>query len=419
MFLLSVGSAALIILAASRLCGRCAAKFGQPQVVGEMLAGLLLGPTLFGWIAPEWQSALFSPQVMASLKGLGQVGIVLYMFFVGMDTDLERHGFSFRKAGVLGAAGVLPVFAAGALTAVWLQHDFLPSAANSVTFSLFMGIALSITAFPVLARLLQDAGIHGTPLGSLVMTAASLIDVVAWSMVALLLSMINADGPLAGLATAGIGAVFAVFVWLVVRPALRRFGNKLDRNGRVSVTDWMIIFLLLFAAASFTDWIGLHALFGSFLLGMVMPRSQVLQHAVQQKLKNFTAAFLVPIYFTHAGIQANLLGILQGAIVWPSLILLAVAFGAKYASCTLAMKSMGFSWREASSVGGLMNARGLMELIIAEIGLIHGLISVPLYSVLVLMAIVTTMLAVPIYQWSAAAPRPGWLGTGKSIKDGT
>lgn len=419
LFLLSMGSAVLMILIASRLCGRCAVKIGQPQVVGEMLAGVLLGPTLFGLFLPEWHSALFSPQVMAYLKVLGQIGIVLYMFFVGMDSDLEGHGFSFRKAGVLGAAGVLPAFAAGVLTAVGLQHVFLPPAGNLVAFSLFMGIALSITAFPVLARLLQDTGLHGKPLGSLVMTSASLVDVVAWSMTALLLSMINANGLLAGLATAGIGALFAVFVWFVLRPALRRFGDKLDRTGRVSVIDWMIIFLLLFAAASFTDRIGLHALFGSFLIGMVMPRSQVLQNAVQQKLKNFIALFLVPIYFTHAGIQANLLGILQDAIVWPSLMILAVAFGAKYAGCTLAMKSMGFSWRESSSVGGLMNARGLMELIIAEIGLTHGLISVSLYSVLVMMAIVTTMLAVPIYHWSAAAPQPGWMGTKTSIKNGT
>lgn len=406
----SVVPVLVIILGLSQICGRCAIRFGQPKVVGEIIAGILLGPTLFGLIAPEWQPMLFSPQVKPFLDVLGQIGIVLYMFLVGTAVDQPDQEESLvRQAGILGLSGILPVFAAGAVTAYWLYGELSLPQVDRLTFSFFMGIALAITAFPVLARILHDVGLTDTRIGTLTLTAASMNDAVAWWLMALFLSWVNAEGWTEGLYRAGAGLLVAAFVLLVLKPMLRGFGRKVGSSGRMTHTELGVLLLLLFGAAWLTDFIGLHALFGSFLMGMAMPRSKTLNLVLQTKLQDFVVVFLVPVYFTYSGIQANLLGIFDWAILWPSLILLIVAFLSKYASCTLAMRSMGFSWKESSSVGGLMNARGLMELIIANIGLSHGIISGNVYSILVLMAIVTTMLAVPMFNWSTASPKPGFI----------
>ncbi|MEB3101216.1 cation:proton antiporter [Ferviditalea candida] len=411
---LEVIPALAIILALAQLCGRCAAWMGQPKVVGEIVAGIMLGPTLLGWVLPDWEAALFTSQVKSFLDVFSQIGIVIYMFLVGIGIEHQsRDRTLLLQAGFLGLAGILPVFLIGGSAAFLLGDVISPPHVSRFVFAFYMGTALSITAFPVLARILHDIGIVRTRIGNLVLTAASLNDAAAWLLLALVLSISNTGGGKGIWVSAGGGVLFIFFVLFAARPLLQRWVRKIEAAGRLSQVDLAVVLLSLFSAAWFTDWIGLHALFGSFVLGAAMPQSPVLRKYLHSGLMDLVVFFFLPIYFTYSGLNTYLLGIFQTVMLIPSLVILSIAFFGKYTSCMLATRKLGFSWRESSSVGGLMNARGLMELLIANIGFSNGIISQNVFSILVLMALATTVFAIPIYNLSLFSIKDKFYQTGQ------
>lgn len=398
---LEVIPALAVIIGVARLCGRLIMFVGQPRVVGEMVSGVLLGPTLFGWLAPDMAQTLFPDQVKAVLFVLSNIGLSIYMFLVGMEMDLKSlRGNGMRHASALAVAGVLPAFALG-FVAAWVLHPVisLPDVSPGV-FAFFMGCAVSITAFPMLARILQEKGLTKTRIGSLSLLSASMVDAVAWCLLALVTAIATAKGAFSSVYTLLGGFLFAAVMFLIIKPLFRWLGDQVERKGTLSQGDLAIVLLMLLAAAWFTDYIGIFSVFGGFITGLVMPRTPTFQQAVHQRLFDFNVVFLLPIFFAYSGLNTKLDGLFSLTLLLPFLVILSISIIGKYGSCLVTMRSMGFSWRESSAIGGLMNARGLMELILINVGLTYGMISRDVFSMLVLMAIVTTAMAMPIYSWS-------------------
>ncbi|MFB6720820.1 cation:proton antiporter [Kribbella sp. NPDC056345] len=389
-----------IILAVCRVVGLLARRIGQPQVVGEMIAGVLLGPSLFGLLAPHWQQDLFPKgPSMTIIYAAAQVGIVLYMFLVGLefDTNLIRHRVP--SAVSISLAGVLTPLVLGVLVALMLVQDegrYFTAGVKDWQAMLFVGVAIAITAFPMLARIIVDRKLAGTSLGTLVLAAGATDDAIAWCLFAVVLAVFKNDPTLAFLAIGG-GAVYGLFVLTAGRRLLQRFlGTRAERQGGVSSPMLAVILMLLMCAAWYTDFVGIYAVFGAFILGVAMPRG-VIAVEVRRSLEPLVTNFLLPLFFVFSGLNTqiglvNSIGLLAVALV----ILVASILG-KGGACYLAARLNKESQRESLAIGSLMNARGLMELILLNIGLQAGLITPTLFTILVLMAIVTTLMATPLF----------------------
>ncbi len=398
---LEIVPALLIVLIASRCVGRLVTYVGQPRVVGEMIAGVLLGPTLLGQISPAFMNNIFTDDVKGVLFILCNIGLSFYMFLIGAELDLNHFNkSSLKKAGLVATSGIIPPFLFGIGIAYLLYESMSLSHVSQVNFAIYMGVALSITAFPMLARILQDENLIRTNLGSMSLIAASIDDAAAWCFLAVVTAMAQAESMMSGLFTALWGALFAIVVIKVVKPMMKKWGDNIQERGSLSQGEFGVIVILLLAAAWFTDFIGIYSVFGGFILGLAVPRTPVFQRELHGKLTDIVVVFLLPIFFTYSGLNADLSGIFQMHLLWPSLIILVGAIAGKYFGCAFAMRRMGFSWGESSAIGGLMNARGLMELIVVNIGLTYGIISQDLYSALILMAVITTALSMPIYNLS-------------------
>jgi K+:H+ antiporter len=385
-----------IILIACRACGLLARQLGQPPVVGEMVAGVLLGPTLLGALAPGLQSALFPRATTSVLYALSQLGVVFYMFVVAASCRTDAIRRAAPVAVGVAVAGIVVPFAVGCLLAAWLwgQHHLFGHAVTHGQAMIFLGAALSTTAFPVLARILHERSLTGTQVGTIALAAGSITDAAAWCMLAVVLSSLAGTVMTAALAVGG-AAIYVAAVSLAGRPLLRMLDRSSDRHDHVTGSTLTVVMLLLLAAW-FTDTIGLHAVFGAFVLGLAMPRGQ-LTDGLRRLLEPLTACLLVPLFFTYSGLNTSL-----GLVIAPSLLamtaaVLVVACLCKGVSCWLAARSLGQGHREAMQLGALMNARGLMELILLNIGLSRGLITPALFSVLVVMAIGTTLLTTPLF----------------------
>jgi Kef-type K+ transport system membrane component KefB len=391
--LLEIGA----ILLATRLVGALFRKIGQPQVIGEMAAGVILGPSLLGWVAPHFSLSLFPPSSLGSLGVLSQVGLVLYMFLVGLELDLGHMKGRGHVAVLTSHASILAPFFLGTLLALHFYRTLSGPGVRFATFALFLGAAMSVTAFPVLARILTDQGMHRTPLGSLSLTCAAVDDATAWCILAGVIVVAKVGQGSAPFWRTIVGsAAFVVFMVFVARPLLRRFGRLFA--SREAISKDMLAFLLLcaFASAWTAETIGIHALFGAFLAGTVMPREPGLARAVNQKIGDLSVVLLLPIFFAITGLRMNL-RMLDGGGMWISTALvLLCALSGKLGGSALAARASGLPWREAAGVGILMNTRGLMELVILNVGLDIGVISPALFTMMVLMALVTTFMTTPL-----------------------
>jgi Kef-type K+ transport system membrane component KefB len=387
------------ILAVCRAVGLLARRFGQPQVVGEMIAGVVMGPSLFGWLWPEAHGYLFPKAAQPIIYAVSQLGLVLYMFLVGAEfqTDLIRRRW--RGAAAVSLAGIVTPFALGGLCALWLHADqefFAPGVSRGEAL-LFLGAAMSITAFPMLARIIYERGLTGTSLGTLALAAGALDDAAAWCLLALVLASFSGQAAIAVLAIGG-GALYAVAVLGVARPLLRRLGEAVERAGGVSSGVLSFVLLLLMLGAWCTDAIGIYAVFGAFILGTALPRG-LLTRELQRLLEPLTTVFLLPLFFVYSGLNTRL-GLVDTPRLWAvALVILLAACLGKGVACWLAARRNGAEQREALAIGALMNARGLMELIILNIGLERGLITPSLFTMMVLMAIATTLLASPLFEF--------------------
>ncbi|GAB2838227.1 cation:proton antiporter [Lentzea nigeriaca] len=401
-FALQVFAALAVVLVATTLCGRLAMLVRQPRVVGEMVAGVLLGPALFGAVAPGVQAQLFPADVKNTLYVLSTIGLTFYMFLVGSSLDHSlTAGANARRASVLAVSGIVPTFLLGAGTAVIFFDSLSPAGSSLWVFMLFVGGALSITAFPMLARILQERGIANTPIGGLTLVAAAIDDAVAWAFLALIIAVGASGSPGGALRTIIGAAIFAVLMLTVGRKWLAKLGERAERDGKLSRDMMAIILLVVLLAGWFTDYIGVFSVFGGFITGLAMPKSPVVRHELETKLTDLNSILLLPVFFAFSGLNTQVSGFGAGGRLWfPLAVIMLAAFAGKYLGCGLVVRAQGYSWRYASAVGGLMNARGLMILIFINIGLAYGLVTPEMFAILVAVAIITTAAAMPIYRAS-------------------
>jgi len=386
-----------MILLVCRVVGWLGQRVGQPQVVGEMVAGFLMGPSLFGLIAPQTQAQLFPPPTLRILFVVSQLGLVLYMFCVGLEFRSDLLLRNARRAAAVSFAGIAaPFVLGGSLAVMLLKHGgFFSEGVASFHAVLFMGAAMSITAFPMLARIIYERGIAGTGLGTLALAAGAMDDAAAWIILAVVVGSFTGSTTHAVSAAAG-GLLYAVAVFTVVRRIFGRLNGIAERLG--AVPPWVFASTLgaLAFGAWFTDTVGIYAVFGGFMLGAAIPRG-LLSREAQRVIEPVTTALLLPLFFVYSGLNSRL-GLVNSAWLWTVtiLVLLTACFG-KGIACWIAARATGSSSREALSVATLMNARGLMELILLNIGLQRGLITPTLFTILVLMAIATTLMAGPFF----------------------
>lgn len=389
-----------VILAACRILGAAVRFAGQPPVVGEIIAGIALGPSLLGWANPAWHQALFPRESLAVLYAVAQLGLALYMFLVGLEFRADLVSRQWRSAASVSIAGIVAPFTLGGIIALTLADDagLFNEQVTPAEAVLYLGAAMSITAFPMLARIIEERGLSGTRLGALALAAGAVSDVVAWCVLAGVLASFADDANIALWAVGG-GALYTAAVLLGLRPALARFAADQARSG-LALTLMLVTF-----CAWLTDSIGIHAVFGSFILGVAMPRGEFALD-VQRRVGPLTGALLLPVYFAYSGLNTRI-NLVNTPQLWGlALLILAAATVGKGAACFLAAKLNREPTRDAIAIGALMNARGLMELVILNIGYERGLITQRLFSIMVLMAIVTTLMATPIFE-AAYGRRPG------------
>jgi Kef-type K+ transport system membrane component KefB len=387
-----------VILAVCRVVGALARRIGQPQVVGEMIAGVLLGPSLFGLFLPGLQKQLFPPDSLKILYVGAQLGVGLYMFLVGVEFKTDLFASRVRSAAAVSVSGMLAPFALGSVLALWLIKvpGLFSEKATQFEAILFLGAAMSITAFPMLARIIYERGLTGTALGTLALAAGAIDDMAAWCVLAIVLASFGGGALMAIKAIAG-GIAYGVLVLTVGRRLLAHLGTAAERAGKVTPTMLAITLMCFTLAAWTTDAIGIHAVFGGFLLGAAMPRGLFTRELTRQ-LESFAVVFLLPIFFTFSGLNTRLDMVNNLQMLLLALVILAAAIFGKAGACWAAARLNGEDNRTALAVGTLMNARGLMELIILNIGLQKGIIQPRLFSMMVLMAIVTTLMASPVFE---------------------
>ena len=393
-----------VILLFCRLVGAVAARFGQPQVVAEMIAGVLLGPSLFGLVWPDAQHSLFpwdktqtTRDTQSYLFPLSQLGLALYMFVVGLEFRMDIVRQRLRSSVVVSAAGMIVPFVLGAGLA-WLLFyytDLFPKRTSLLEAMLFLGASMCITAFPMLARIISFKKLTGTTMGTVALGAGAMDDATAWCLLAVVLASFDRHWSHA-LLNIGGGAGYVALTLLVVRPLLARAKTLLVRDGALTEAGLVVALALMTLGAWFTDLIGLHAVFGAFVMGAAMPRGVVARDLVG-RIQPLTVALLLPLFFTYSGLNTKITLLNTGFLWLMCGAVLAVAVVGKGVACWLAARATGLPNREALGIGVLMNARGLMELIIINVGLQRGIISEGLFATLVIMAVVTTLMASPIF----------------------
>ena len=389
-----------VILMVARLAGWLFQRLHQPRVVGEMAAGLILGPSVLGSISPGMAATLFPVASLGFLNALSQIGIILFMFLVGLELDsrlLRKRGYT---ALVTSTVSIVVPFLFGGLLAVYLYPRLADSSVTLTHFVLFIATALSITAFPVLARILTEHNLLRTQVGMVAISSAAVGDVTAWCILAGIVLLVRAptDAMPLWLTLLLVSAYIGAMIF-VLRPLLRTLERPSRASGGVTHDTLGILFLVLLVSAFVTERLGVHALFGAFLAGAIMPRAHNFVAAIVEKIEALAVVLLLPLFFAFTGLRTNL-GTLANADLWLWCgLIVAVAVVGKCGGATLAAYGSGMSWREAGAVGALMNARGLIELIVLNIGLDAGIISPTLFTMMVVMALATTLMATPMLEW--------------------
>jgi Kef-type K+ transport system membrane component KefB len=385
------------IILACRGVGKLAQRIGQPQVVGEMIAGVLLGPSLFGAVFPGVESALFPTPSLNTLYVVGQFAVGLYMFLVGTEFHIEKFRERAMSACAVSVAGVAAPFLLAALSVPFLIDvpGLFGDGVGIVDGGLFLGAAIAITAFPMLARIIHERGLAGTALGTLALSAGAIDDAVAWCILAVVLASHGGNWTAAGITVAG-GLAYGLFVLSVGRRWLQPLGKHAEKAGDLSPALLGGVLALFCLGAWAMDAIGIHAVFGGFILGVAMPRGE-LTRKLRSALEPLVVVFLLPIFFTYTGLKTQLGLLLSPEFLLPTLAIFFASFAGKGGACWLAARLSGESRRDAAAVGALMNARGLMELIIINIGLQAGVIKPALFAILTFMAILSTFAATPLF----------------------
>ena len=393
--LLHVLLALVVVIATARAMGSIFRSVGQPQVIGEILAGIVLGPSLLGRLAPGAEGYLFPATVGPALNIIAQVGVILYMFLVGLELDpalLRKRG---HTTVAISHASIVAPFLLGAAIALYLYPKLSTGDVPFTCFSLFLGVSMSVTAFPVLARILTDRRIHKTRMGAIALTCAAVDDVTAWCMLAFVVSVARAQAA-GAVATIAMALGFIALMIVVVRPAMVRLSLVYGNRGRLTQGVMAAIFVALLVSASATELIGIHAVFGAFALGAVIPHDSGMARELTDRLEDIVIVLLLPAFFAYTGLRTQI-GLVSGYEQWMMCALIVVVASAgKFGGSVVAARITGLNWRDSSALGVLMNTRGLMELIVLNIGLEMNVISPTLFAMLVIMALVTTFATTPI-----------------------
>src|SRR4051794_26664571 len=389
-------------MAAGRAVGWVFRRAGQTAVIGEMLAGVLLGPSLLGRALPNIESFLFPAPSMPALHLVSQLGVVLFMFVVGMELDLAGLRQHARATAIISNVGILVPFCLGALLSTRLYATYAPRGVQFATFALFSGVAMSITAFPVLARIISERGLSGTVLGRTAIGCAAMADVTAWCLLALVLAIGHGSGIGAPFLAAGGAALLGLAVLKGVRPnAVAIFGSTPAVVAPPALLSVVLVFM--FVAALVTEVIGVHAIFGAFLAGMAVGGAIELREPLRRAIEPLAGSVLVPVFFAYSGLRTEI-GLVRGSdwMVCAAIVVTAVA--GKLGGTAVAARSTGMPWRDSIALGALMNTRGLMELIVLNVGYDLNIISPALYTMMVVMALATTCMTGPLL--GVLSPRP-------------
>jgi Kef-type K+ transport system membrane component KefB len=402
----------LVVVLATQVVGRLATLIRQPFVIGEIAAGLLLGPSLLGYVWPQGYQQIFPAGSLDTLQLLSQVGVILFMFTVGLDLDLKHLRHQAPTAIAVSHFSIVVPYLLGVTGSLALYTRYAPPAIPFHAFALFMGIALSITAFPVLARVLEERRLARTPLGSTAIACAAVDDVTAWSLLAIVVTLVTARGVGGTLAAMAVALLFfvVVMVW-GVRPILSRMFVRPEGPAALTRGRTAAVLLLLLGSALVTELIGIHALFGSFVAGVIVPPVETLRRQLRERLESLSSVFLLPLFFAFTGLrtQIGLLNDLASWIVCIGIILTAIA--GKLVGSMLAARWTGSTWRDSFVLGALMNTRGLMELVALNVGYDLGILSPQMFTMLVVMALVTTVMTGPLLdlaeRWGVRASSVG------------
>ncbi|MCQ4166666.1 cation:proton antiporter domain-containing protein [Tahibacter harae] len=386
----------VVVIGAAKLLGALFQRLKQPAVIGEMIAGILLGPSLLGATLPGVKDFLFPATSMGGLQLFAQIGVILFMFCIGIELDLAAMRKRAQAAVAVSHVSIVAPFALGCLLALGVYSTLAPQGVAFAPFALFMGIAMSITAFPVLARILKERGLSNTPLGNIAIACAAVDDVTAWCILAVVVAIGKANGFGGAAVTIVLSAGFTLAMLMLARPRLELLSVREadDESGRARIVVGAVVFAFL--AALCTETIGIHALFGAFLAGALIPAESPVAKLLRERIETFSGAFLLPLFFAFTGLRTQI-GMLDSR--WDWLIcagIIALAIAGKFGGSLLAARFTGMNWRDAASLGALMNTRGLMELIVLNIGYDMGILSPRLFAMMVIMALVTTMMTGPL-----------------------
>jgi len=388
-----------VVVGACKVVGWLAQRIGQPAVIGEITAGILLGPSVLGALWPSGAAVLIPKAAVPQLNVVAQLGVIFFVFLAGLELNTELLRGRGRLAVVVSHVSIAFPFLLGVGLAMLAYTRFAPGGVGFLPFALFFGVSMSITALPVLVRILHEIGLFRSEVGVVALTCAVVDDVTAWSLLALVIALTTASSLVGVVLTVVLTAVFVALLGLVVRPLLRKLVTRAPAASLHKAAPLSVVGVLLCAMA--TEWIGVHAMFGAFVFGVVFPRDNPIATWLHDKAGGLTTALMLPLFFAYSGLRTDI-GLLSGggAWLWCGVILVVAVVG-KLGGSALAARAVGENWNRSLQVGTLMNCRGLTELVVLNIGLDLGVLSPTLFTMLVIMALVSTAMAAPMATWFA------------------
>jgi len=386
----------VVILLAVRLFGWICQKIGQPIVIGEIFAGIVLGPSLLGYYLPEVSAFIFPESSLENIGFLSQIGLILFMFIVGMELNLRTIKNKANNALIISHTSIVVAFASGVVVAYFLYGQFTYEKTSFLPFALFMGIAMSIAAFPVMARIVHEKGMNKTPLGAMIITCAAIDDITAWCLLAAVIAIVKAGSVTSAIYTILLAVIYVIVMFKLIRPFLKRIADLQPSSRMINQSVIGIIFLVLFLSAYATEVIGIHALVGAFLAGVIMPPNINFRNLFTEKIEDVALVLLLPLFFVYTGLRTQI-GLLNEPGMWLiCLALVFVAIAGKLLSSTLASRFVGYNWKDSLIIGSLMNTRGLIQLVVLNIGLDLGILTPEIFVMMVVVALTTTFMTSPL-----------------------
>ncbi|PKP49187.1 MAG: cation/H(+) antiporter [Bacteroidetes bacterium HGW-Bacteroidetes-11] len=386
----------LVIILASRILGWLMSLINQPTVIGEIIAGIALGPSLLGLYFPEVTNFIFPLESLGNIEFLSQIGLILFMFIIGMELDINMLKKRASSAVFISNVSIVVPFVMGAGLSLYLFEDFAPEGTRFLPFAMFMGIALSITAFPVLARIVQERGITRTPLGMTAITCAAINDITAWGILALVVAIANAGAIEGALFTIFLSLLYIAVMLFIIRPLLNKIAHKYTVRETISKTVVALVLSTMLLSSWITEVIGIHALFGAFMAGVIIPDNARFKQIMSEKIEDVSLVLLLPLFFVYTGLRTQI-GLLNEPGLWAiALLVIAVAVVGKFAGSAIASRLTGQTWKDSLMIGALMNTRGLIELVALNIGYDIGVLSPEIFTILVIVALVTTFMTGPL-----------------------